>query len=317
MKNGKVIKSAYAPDIEAEMALVNTYSRRELTPDEVYLFTVVLCDNDVDRDNERFTVESLFELEKLFVGKTGIIDHDPTAKNQKARIISCRVETVEGARTALGDELFRLTARAYIRRTQGNAELIEAIESGIVKEVSVGCAVSKTLCSICRGDISSPSCSHVKGREYGGELCVGELTEPTDAYEFSFVAVPAQRAAGVIKSCTKENTMKDITKLLESERITLERADIAALKEYIESLKADSEYVSAYREELIYRLKDGCAAKGIELSYAIEKSITDKLSLTELKGLIEAMNAGSRAAAAPQLFVRQASSPVGNTEFRI
>ena len=88
MKNGMVIKSAAHDTLTDEMALVNTYSRRELSADEVYLFTVALCDNDIDRDNERFTVESLFELEKLFVGKTGIIDHDPTAKNQKARIIS-------------------------------------------------------------------------------------------------------------------------------------------------------------------------------------------------------------------------------------
>ena len=133
MKNGQVIKSADSADLMKEMEQVNRYSRRQLSADEVYLFTVALCDNDVDRDYERFTVESLFALEKLFVGKTGIIDHDPTAKNQKARIISCKVESVDGAFTSRGDQLFRLTARAYIRRTEGNAELIEAIEAGIVK----------------------------------------------------------------------------------------------------------------------------------------------------------------------------------------
>ena len=75
MKNGQVIKNADSADLMKEMELVNRYSRRQLSADEVYLFTVALCDNDVDRDYERFTVESLFELEKLFVGKTGIIDH--------------------------------------------------------------------------------------------------------------------------------------------------------------------------------------------------------------------------------------------------
>ena len=33
-----------------------------------------------------------------------------------------------------------------------------------------------------------------------GKKCIGELSEPTDAYEFSFVAVPAQPGAGVTKS---------------------------------------------------------------------------------------------------------------------
>ena len=44
------------------------------------------------------------------------------------------------------------------------------------------------------------SCRHVKGRTYNGKLCYGELTGAKDAYEWSFVAVPAQRRAGVIKS---------------------------------------------------------------------------------------------------------------------
>lgn len=73
-----------------EMALINAYSRRTLTKDEVYVFGVVLCDNDIDRDNERFTVESLFELEKLFVGKTGIFDHSPTAKIRRQEFLPAR-----------------------------------------------------------------------------------------------------------------------------------------------------------------------------------------------------------------------------------
>ena len=39
---------------EEELALVNRQSRKELTAAEVYLFAVRLCDNEVDRDQERF-----------------------------------------------------------------------------------------------------------------------------------------------------------------------------------------------------------------------------------------------------------------------
>lgn len=318
MKNGHVIKSA-ACDTQAEMALINTYSRRELEPEDVYIFSVALCDNDIDRDCERFTVEALFALEELFVGKTGIIDHDPTAKNQKARIISCRVENVEGAKTALGDDLFRLTARAYIRRTEGNAELIEAIEAGIVKEVSVGCSVAHTICSVCRKEMRSPSCGHVKGREYDGELCYGELREPTDAYEFSFVAVPAQRCAGVIKSVNieKENEMKDITKLLDCEQLTLKSEEMDALREYINSLKADAECACEYREELIKRFRDSLKDKGIALSYKTAGTVAEKLTIPEIREFIAAMSADEHEKAAPQLRRAAADSFAGNTEFRI
>lgn len=316
MKNGQVLKSAEGFDIAEEMALVNQYSRRELDADEVYLFTVMLCDNDIDRDYERFTVESLFALEKLFVGKTGIIDHDPTAKNQKARIISCKVESVDGAFTSRGDQLFRLTARAYIRRTQGNAELIEAIEAGIVKEVSVGCSVGHTICSVCRNEMHSPLCSHQKGREYDGELCYGELTEPQDAYEFSFVAVPSQRAAGVMKGY-EEKDMNEICKSLTGEcKVTLSKEEAAKLHEYIESLESDSAAVKAYREEITGQLRSKLREKGVALDYVVEDCILKKLSIHEAQSLLKALSREERKAV-PQLSGHNADEAIGNTEFRI
>jgi hypothetical protein len=42
-------------------------------------------------------------------------------------------------------------------------------------------------------------CDHEKGGEYCGKLCYHILDEPLDAYEWSFVAVPAQVNAGVTK----------------------------------------------------------------------------------------------------------------------
>ena len=47
---------------ENELELINAYTRKPLGAQDVYVFSVTLCDNDVDRDGERFTVESLFAL---------------------------------------------------------------------------------------------------------------------------------------------------------------------------------------------------------------------------------------------------------------
>jgi hypothetical protein len=76
--------------------------------------------------------------------------------------------------------------------------MIAAIKGGILKEVSVGCAISKAVCSICGKEYGT--CGHQKGNAYNGKLCFADLCDPTDAYEMSFVAVPAQRDAGVTKS---------------------------------------------------------------------------------------------------------------------
>ena len=230
MKTGQVIKSS-APE-KGELELINSYTRRELNEDEVYVFSVVLCDNDIDRDYERFTVESLEKLSRLFVGKTGILDHNPKAENQTARIISCKVEAVQGKKNSVGDDYFRLTARVYMPKTEGNKELRLKIDSGITREISVGCAVENTICSICGNNIHSSECSHMKGETYGGQLCYGELVNPFDAYEFSFVAVPAQKEAGVIKSFKgKENKMPDILQLIEKgEAVTISDNDCSKLK---------------------------------------------------------------------------------------
>ena len=37
-----------------ELAIINQFTKRALKEDEVYTFAVRLCDNEVDRDGERF-----------------------------------------------------------------------------------------------------------------------------------------------------------------------------------------------------------------------------------------------------------------------
>ena len=313
MKTGRLIKSADRDNIADEMALVNSYSRRELTPEEVYIFSVALCDNDVDRDYERFTVESLFALEKLFVGKTGIVDHDPKAGNMKARIISCRVEAAEGRKTALGDDYFRLVARAYIPRTEDNRALIEAIDAGIVREVSVGCAVGRTVCSVCGNDMHSPACPHTPGREYNGEICCGELRDPTDAYEFSFVAIPAQREAGVIKAGKrKDRGMKELMKTMrESDELTLSKKELRKLCAYIDELKACSEDGRLYRSELQREVMMAASAS-MTLSGDTAQSILSKLSTPELREIKCALAKSAAETQKPQL----KPSENGSTESR-
>ena len=237
---------------DEELKLINAYSRRPLAREEVYVFGVVLCDNDIDRDGERFTVESLFALEKLFVGRTGIIDHNPSARNQTARIFACEVEAVSTMNTQTGDDYFRLKARAYMPRCEGNRDVIAAIDSGIIKEVSVGCAVEKTVCSICGEDIER--CVHRKGESYGGKVCCGELLNPYDAYEWSFVAVPAQKKAGVTKSHLKnrkEMKMDEILKNLDEEKsFNLTESDCIKLKAYVDNLRQLAKDGAYYRDSL-------------------------------------------------------------------
>lgn len=236
---------------EKDMELINGYARRELKSDEVYTFSVILCDNDIDRDGERFTEKALNELSKLFVGKTGIFDHNPTAENQAARIFSTEVVCDSSRKNALGEAYCYLEAKAYMLRNEKNANLIDEIDGGIKKEVSVGCSMKSKTCSICGSQRGL--CTHRAGVEYDGKICYFELDEPTDAYEWSFVAVPAQKNAGVIKAYG-ENPQEIIKSLSRDGETVVSPTQTAALGEYVSRLEKMAELGVQYRNELEKRL---------------------------------------------------------------
>lgn len=191
-----------------ELKLINKYTLEPLEASDVFTFSAILCDNEMDRQYEHFSLKALKDLQKLFVGKPVIKDHIRSADNQVARIYA--TELVEPGKTlASGEPYTQLKAHCYMVRTESNKDLITEIKAGIKKEGSVGFSASSIICSICGTDNAKSYCPHWAGRSYpkdGGTkvLCSFKLDGAKDAYEFSLVAVPAQRAAGASKSYTGE-----------------------------------------------------------------------------------------------------------------
>ena len=147
-----------------------------------------------------------------------------------------------------------LKGYAYMMRTEENTGLIAEIDGGIKREVSVGCAVRRVECSVCGDELGQ--CGHQKGQVYEGQQCVGVLLGATDAYEWSFVAVPAQKKAGVVKNA-------HIRDELEKE---------AAL---------GRRYLKALRQEVV-RL--GCLVQP-EAEKSLMEQVAARLGESELEGL--------------------------------
>lgn len=82
MKQARLMKAA--PD-EGEMALVNAQALRELGAEEVFTFRLAACNNQVDRDLERFSDAALEGLAEKFVGRPVLMDHCWSAGSQTAR----------------------------------------------------------------------------------------------------------------------------------------------------------------------------------------------------------------------------------------
>lgn len=291
MKQARIIKGFEPEEItDNDLACINRYTRRALTKDEVYVFPLVLCDNDIDRDGEKFSVEALHRLRKLFVGKTGIFDHNAKGENQVARIFSTHVEKDALRRTADGELYEFLMARAYMARSEKTRDLIFEIDAGIKKEVSVGCAVDAVRCSVCGADVRRAPCGHEPGREYDGQKCHRVLENPTDAYEWSFVAVPAQPAAGVTKAFCDENgggvrTVDELSGALCKGAVMLTAGEAVALAGELAALREKARAGDAYREELIRDVLRRAALCGSGVSQKALHAIAQKLDADELKEL--------------------------------
>ena len=256
---------------------INTFTRKPLTEEEVYVFPITLCDNEIDRDGERFDVETLETLASLFLGKTGLFDHSMQSRDQTARIFDAQCVTDSARKTLTGEAYTYIRALAYMPRTEKNLPLIEEIDSGIKKEVSVGCAVREVRCSVCGANVRLSPCEHRKGEVYGDIPCHHILHEATDAYEWSFVAVPAQRAAGVTKSY-------DLQKAVQQDgSLSLNAAQADALQKQMRALEAEASLGRAYKAALLdSTLRMGLAAMpdtdGKCLHSALEKLSTDELT---------------------------------------
>ena len=280
------------PVDSGELEAVNRFAKTPLAAEQVYTFSLRLCDNEVDRDFERFDAAALERLGELFVGRSGVFDHQWSARGQTARIYRTEVVREPSMTTAAGDEYRWLKGWAYLLRTEKNADLIAEIEGGIKKEVSVGCSMGRSVCSICGAE--QGGCRHVKGQVYGEKLCFAELQEPVDAYEWSFVAVPAQRGAGVLKRFGGEDR-----------RLAPLRKEAELGRKYLAELRREVVRLAMLADDQL---------DGAIFARAAERM--EEPELLELRGAYAAQ-AAKRFPAAPQLRPRPAGERDRESAFRV
>ena len=274
-----------------QLEAINALAKARLNGEQVYVFSVRLCDDQVDRDGERFDTAALSALAKLFIGKTGILDHKWSADKQMARIFETQVVQEAG--------VSYIKAWAYIRRGGANEEIIADIEAGIKKEVSVGCAMGRAVCSICGSEYGT--CGHLKGESYEGVTCCAILQEPVDAYEFSFVAVPAQRDAGVLKGFGTEKKLRELAEefgVQAEYRQLMKQAELG--KRYEKQLRDDVVRLGltlelGVSEPVLRNLTKAAAAEDLlALKAALETRVHEMLPVTcQLQSRRESMDVES------------------------
>ena len=67
-KETEVMQSGVPTAVQLEA--INAQAKGKLTEQQVYVFSLRLCDDQVDRDGERFDTAALPGLAKLFTGRS-------------------------------------------------------------------------------------------------------------------------------------------------------------------------------------------------------------------------------------------------------
>ena len=293
MTEGYIVKSFEADS--GDIKLINQFTRTPFEADMLYTFSVALCNNDIDRDNEKFTIDTLKELKSMFIGKTGIFDHSMKSADQKARIYDTYIEKIDGKKTADNEDFYQLKAKAYMVKTQENLPLITEIEAGIKKEVSISCSVEQSICSVCGKDKRQGGCEHISSREYNGKRAYTILQGAKDAYEFSFVAVPAQREAGVTKMFKisgRNFSMTDIIKSLKDceDGITLTKTQAKAIADKIENISEEAELGREYKQALTKEVIALCSKAMPQMDLTVFGNVAQVMTTGELKAFKRAFS---------------------------
>lgn len=293
-----IVGAAVKSVSESDLAIINSMTRREFKADELYVFPVLCCDTRLDRDMDRFTKEALDQMATMAKGVTGIFDHSWSALGQTARTYKAEV------RESVEDAQYELIAWAYMPINEKTQPIIDAIDAGILKEVSVGFAYTDLQCSVCKQSYYRSDCTHLRGRDYDGQKCFTWIVGVKEWYEWSFVAVPAQPRAGVEKGYREKLDDEKLKNLGGDEQVK-------GLLEYLKSLsvevKDDDHALSIVKE---WKEKAD-AAKGVEAELATVRAAKEQAE-TDLKAAQEQLKGAPDAAmaAAGQKFFEETRNEI-------
>lgn len=165
-----------------EALAVGRYALRELDPEEYAVFTLDLCNNQIDRHFSRFPEEELTRINDLVPGRPLMERHDLRGTLPRGRFFRSTLHR-EG-------DVVSVRPSVYVLRTAENADFILNIEGGVYRETSIGFSFRTPECSVCGKDLRT--CDHVPGRRYGDNACHFIMRDVLEVAEGSVVSSGSQ-----------------------------------------------------------------------------------------------------------------------------
>ena len=126
-KGYNISESMGTPSME-DFEIIKEYVSSDTTIDDIFVYKLKLCDNEIDRDLEQFSTDCLYDIASLFKGKVGVYDHDWQSSKIHSRIYKAYPVTIEDKFNTQGEPYTYVEAFAYT--TKENIDLINDIKKG-------------------------------------------------------------------------------------------------------------------------------------------------------------------------------------------
>ncbi len=146
-------KASPTAPADAQLALINKFTRRPFSADELYIGQIRLANNCIDRDDERYSEGMIGEFAKTAIGKTFLMDHGKYESKQNAigKFFDVEIEKMDlaAARTQTGEDLLLpegmtevqfLSPWFYIPKAGIDERELVKIDAGVYDFTSIGFA---------------------------------------------------------------------------------------------------------------------------------------------------------------------------------
>jgi len=198
--------SEYGVPTAGQLDKINALAKRTLSKDEVFVFPTKMIGDALIPERYTKLDKSLLEVFRndARTGVAFMLDH-AWAGTQKALVYGRTFDAVLRKSNEVEGEKWGLYGDIYIVRGKekdgiSTDAIIDDIEDGTLFDVSIGFGYSTQICSICGNEYFGGECSHLRGREYDGQLCYVTAKPPGYLMELSAVFDGAYPTAGMLSA---------------------------------------------------------------------------------------------------------------------
>lgn len=220
----------YGVPTEEQLAKINALTKRPFSAEEVFVFdTKMVGDALIPGRYIKLTRELLEVYTKdAQAGNVAFqLNHrwasffdTPKGVFNMGRVFDswlAEADDVEGETVAQFGSVY--IPRGRTKDGVSTDEVIQSIEDGSLRDVSVGIGWEVSECSICGESYFSRKCEHWAGREYDGKLCYIIAKPPGDQFELSGVFAGAYPTAEVLSEMGRPAGMELVAEDEELKRL--------------------------------------------------------------------------------------------------